>query len=278
MLVAIILISCAPATKIIPTKTAIPTSTFTPVSPNPTITLTPTAISTPTATPDPNVIEVVGELVVRLGPKKINDLQKIAELTTSSELVTREFDFQKLGINLDDKFEAEWVYKNGKVFAVKANGNPDNQEDVIAVWEQSHREWDNGQWHVFWNWLDVIPYVMKTAKPGLWTEKGAKNERSILEFYNFAMQKIREEYPGIAFNQDFMFPFEPAKCSKLTKEYNQRLYVYIYSDADNSRGSPQADWNDPDPKQVLAWLNADDSVTVIRVNDFNMPWNLRECR
>ena len=42
LLVAIILVSCAPAAKVVPTETAVPTSTFTPVPPTPTITQTPT--------------------------------------------------------------------------------------------------------------------------------------------------------------------------------------------------------------------------------------------
>lgn len=41
LLVAIILVSCAPAAKVVPTETIIPTSTFTPVPPTPTITPTP---------------------------------------------------------------------------------------------------------------------------------------------------------------------------------------------------------------------------------------------
>ncbi len=56
LLVAFILVSCAPAAKVVPTETTIPTSTFTPVPPTPTITLTPTI--TPTITPEPKVFVI----------------------------------------------------------------------------------------------------------------------------------------------------------------------------------------------------------------------------
>ena len=121
LLIAYILTSCAPATKVVPTETAVPTSTFTPV---PTATTKITSTPTPESLADAKDLSVWVDRFVRTYNVKVT----VDSLEMDANQLTDEI------LKNDDKFTVLKKVKQNEILFLVVNGIP------LAIRE------GNGQW------------------------------------------------------------------------------------------------------------------------------------